>query len=51
MGKLWEWWINGLGKFGGFQATNLGRTLVVLFKLPPLVLGGRGCGRNKRYTR
>ena len=41
--------MDGIGKFGGFQAMNFERTLVVLFQLLPLVFGGRGCGRRKRH--
>ena len=41
-GNLWEWLIDGLGKFVGFQALNFGIKLVVLLQLLPLVLGGRG---------
>ena len=33
-------------KFVGFQATNIGRSLVVSFQLLHLVLGGRGYCRN-----
>ena len=40
--------MDGIENFGGFQAMNFGRTLVVLFQLPPLVLAGRGCGKSKR---
>ena len=48
MGELWEWENEGLGKFGGFQAINSGRKLVVSFLLLPSVLGGRGYRRMRR---
>ena len=35
-------------KFVGFPEFNLGRTVVVLFQLLHLLLGGRGFGRRKR---
>ena len=38
-------------KLGVFQATGFGRTLVVLFQLLSLILGGRGCGRRKMRKR
>ena len=38
----------GIENFVGFPAMNFGRTLVVLFQLLPLVLGGQGYGRRKR---
>ena len=40
--------MDGIEKFGGFQAINFGRTLVVSFQLTPLVMGGQGCGRRER---
>ena len=39
--------MDGIEKFVGFPAMNVGRTLVVLFQLLPLVLGDRGCGGRK----
>ena len=38
-----------LGEFDGFQAMIFVITLVVLFHLLPLVLGGQGCGRRERH--
>ena len=49
--KMGNSWLNvmfGIAKFVASQAVNSGRTLVVSFQRPPLVLGGRGCGRRKR---
>ena len=48
---MWEWLKDGLGKFGGFQAMNFGRTLVVSFWLLILALGGQDCGRMMRHRR
>ena len=41
----------GLGNFGSFQSINFGRTLVVLFKLLSLVLGGQGYERSNTHKR
>ena len=49
--EMWEWGNEGSGKLGGFQAKNFGRTLFVLFRLLPSVLGGRGYGRSGRKKR
>ena len=38
----------GLGKFGGFQEMNIGRTLVASFWRPPLVLKALYYGRRRR---
>ena len=43
--------MDGLRKFGDFQANNFGITLVVLFQLIPLVLRGRGSGKSKSNKR
>ena len=40
--------MEGLGKLGGFLEINIGITLVVSFRILPLVLGGQGCGISKR---
>ena len=39
--------MDGLRKFGGFQAINLGRTFVVSIQILYLVLVGQGCGISK----
>ena len=39
MVELWEWENEGLGKFGGSQEINFGRTLVVSFLDPNFGLG------------
>ena len=40
MGELCKWEKEVLVKFGGFQAIIFGITLVVYFRLQPLVLSG-----------
>ena len=40
MVKIWEWLMDGIKNFGGFQAMYFGITLVVSFQLQTLVLGG-----------
>ena len=42
--------MGGIKHFVGFQAINFGRTLVVSFKILPLVFEGRGYGRKKRVN-
>ena len=48
MRNHWENRMDGIEKFVGFPAINIGTTLVVLFQVLPLVLGGRGCDIRKR---
>ena len=49
--NLWEWWMDGIKKFGYFKAMNFRRILGVLFQIIPMVLGGLGCGISKRLKR
>ena len=39
----------GIEKFIGFPAMKFGRTLVVLFQIPPLVLGEEAVGEGRVY--
>ena len=48
MGNHWENVMVGIEKIVGFQTMNFERTLVALFHILPLVLGGWGCRKRKK---